>query len=106
MIEAVFPEEGIYVGVDHNMADVVKGGAFAVIATEDATEDDHPPGTWVPGKAWLHENGSMSMEESPTGTVPEGTSGGNATSTGPATSTGQNATSSGNSTSTNSTTTG
>ena len=93
VIEAVFPEEGIYVGVDHNMADVVKGGAFAVIATNDATEDDHPPGTWVPGKAWLNENGSMSMEESPTGTVPEGTSGGNATSTGPTASTGQNTTS-------------
>jgi hypothetical protein len=62
VIEAVFPEEGIYVGVDHNMADVVKGGAFAVVATNGATEDDHPPGTWVPSKAWLEEN-AMMMED-------------------------------------------
>ena len=47
VIEAVFPEEGIYVGVDHNMSHVLKGGAFAVLATNDATEDDHPPGTMV-----------------------------------------------------------
>jgi hypothetical protein len=106
VIESVFPEEGIYVGVDHNMADVVKGGAFAVIATNDATEDDHPPGTWVPGKAWLNENGSMSMEESPTGTVPEGTSGGNATSTGPTASTGQNTTSGNSSNNNNNNNTG
>ncbi len=52
VIETVFPEEGIYVGVDHNMAHVVKGGAFAVLATNDATDDDHPEGTYV-----------MSMEE-------------------------------------------
>ncbi|WP_415280586.1 multicopper oxidase domain-containing protein [Candidatus Nitrososphaera sp. FF02] len=58
VIEAVFPEEGIYVGVDHNMADVVKGGAFAVVATESAEEGDNPPGTWVPSKAWLDENTS------------------------------------------------
>jgi hypothetical protein len=47
VIEAVFPEEGIYVGVDHNMSHVLKGAAFAVQATNDATADDHPPGTWV-----------------------------------------------------------
>jgi hypothetical protein len=105
VIESVFPEEGVYVGVDLNMADVVKGGAFAVIATNDATEDDQPPGTWVPSKAWLNENGSMSMEESPTGTVPEGTSGGNATSTGPTSSTGQNTTSDDSSNNNNNTTT-
>ncbi|HXG07849.1 MAG TPA: multicopper oxidase domain-containing protein [Nitrososphaera sp.] len=48
VIEAVFPEEGIYVGVDHAMNDVVKGGAFVVQATEEATDNDHPAGTWVP----------------------------------------------------------
>lgn len=48
VIEAKFPEPGIYVGVDHAMKDVLKGGAFAVLATPDATEDDHPEGTWVP----------------------------------------------------------
>jgi nitrite reductase (NO-forming) len=112
VIEAVFPEEGIYVGVDHNMADVLKGGAFAVVATNGATEDDHPPGTWVPGKAWLEDNGSMTTGETPTGTVPEGSTGGNATTTGPAsgntTSGGNNTTTSSgnNNTSTSNTTTG
>jgi nitrite reductase (NO-forming) len=47
VIESVFPEEGIYVGVDHNMAHVVKGGAFAVVADNDSTDDDHPEGTMV-----------------------------------------------------------
>jgi nitrite reductase (NO-forming) len=28
VIEAVFPEEGVYVGVDYNMSHVLKGGAF------------------------------------------------------------------------------
>lgn len=47
VIEAVFPEAGVYVGVDHEMTDVVKGGAFAVLATGDATDSDHPDGTMV-----------------------------------------------------------
>jgi nitrite reductase (NO-forming) len=50
VIEAVFPDEGIYVGVDHAMNNVLKGGAFAVLATPDSTPDDHPPGTMVPPK--------------------------------------------------------
>ncbi|MEW5840506.1 MAG: multicopper oxidase domain-containing protein [Thermoproteota archaeon] len=53
VIEATFPEAGLYVGVDHNMNHVVRGAAFAVLATEDATEDDHPEGTWVPSRASL-----------------------------------------------------
>jgi nitrite reductase (NO-forming) len=48
VIEAVFPEEGIYVGVDHAMDDVLKGAAFAVLATPESTPDDHPAGTMVP----------------------------------------------------------
>jgi nitrite reductase (NO-forming) len=48
VIEITFPEEGIYVGVDHAMNDVVKGAAFAVLATPDSTPDDHPAGTMVP----------------------------------------------------------
>lgn len=48
VIEATFPDEGIYVGLDHSMNDVVKGGAFAVAVSANATEDDHPTGTWVP----------------------------------------------------------
>jgi nitrite reductase (NO-forming) len=50
VIEAVFPDEGIYVGVDHAMNNVLKGGAFAVLATPDSTPDDHPAGTMVPPK--------------------------------------------------------
>jgi nitrite reductase (NO-forming) len=50
VIEARFPDEGIYVGVDHAMNDVLKGGAFAVLATPDSTPDDHPAGTMVPPK--------------------------------------------------------
>ncbi|MGV8107026.1 MAG: cupredoxin domain-containing protein, partial [Nitrososphaerota archaeon] len=41
---------GLYVGVDHAMADVVKGGAFAVMASENSTATDHPEGTCVPAK--------------------------------------------------------
>jgi len=50
VIEAVFPDEGIYVGVDHAMNDVLKGGALAVLATPDSTANDHPAGTMVPPK--------------------------------------------------------
>jgi hypothetical protein len=50
VIESVFPEEGIYVGVDHEMTDVVKGGAIAVLAANNSTATDHPVGTWVPPK--------------------------------------------------------
>ncbi len=50
VIESVFPEEGIYVGVDHSMKDVVKGAAFAVLAAQNSTATDHPTGTWVPPK--------------------------------------------------------
>jgi hypothetical protein len=48
VVESTFPEAGVYVGVDHNMNHVVKGAAFAVLATANATAFDHPPGTWVP----------------------------------------------------------
>jgi nitrite reductase (NO-forming) len=50
VIESTFPEAGLYVGVDHAMADVVKGGAFAVLATENSTATDHPEGTCVSAK--------------------------------------------------------
>jgi len=52
VIEAVFPEAGLYVGVDHALNDVVKGGAFAVIAadSEPAMADDQPVGTCVSAK--------------------------------------------------------
>jgi nitrite reductase (NO-forming) len=47
VIESIFPDEGIYVGVDHNMSHVLKGGAFAVLATNDSTDGDQPEGTSV-----------------------------------------------------------
>ena len=50
VIESTFPEAGVYVGVDHAMADVVKGGAFAVLAVDNSTATDHPEGTCVAAK--------------------------------------------------------
>jgi hypothetical protein len=51
------------VGVDHNMNHVVRGSAFAVVATEGAEEGDNPPGTWVASKAWLNEHAMMMDDE-------------------------------------------
>jgi nitrite reductase (NO-forming) len=48
VIESTFPDPGLYVGVDHAMRDVVKGGACAVLAVDNSTATDHPEGTWVP----------------------------------------------------------
>jgi nitrite reductase (NO-forming) len=42
------PHNVLYVGVDHNMNHVIKGGAFAVLATTTARAGDQPAGTWVP----------------------------------------------------------
>jgi nitrite reductase (NO-forming) len=50
VIETVFPEEGIYVGYDHDLGNLLKGGAFAVVASNNSTDTDHPVGTWVPPK--------------------------------------------------------
>ena len=50
VIESTFPEAGLYVGVDHAMKDVVKGGAFAVVAMDNSTSSDHPSGTCVAQK--------------------------------------------------------
>jgi nitrite reductase (NO-forming) len=76
VIEAVFPEEGLYVGVDHAMNDVLKGAAFAVLATPDATADDHPAGTFVPPRGSPMVSGPP-MAANQTG----GEAGGNATET-------------------------
>jgi nitrite reductase (NO-forming) len=97
VIEAIFPEEGLYVGVDHAMNDVVKGAAFAVLATPDATEDDHPEGTFVPPRGSDEVSGPSMMTE---------TGGANATDTDVTanmTDTETNATDTGNETGTNST---
>jgi hypothetical protein len=50
VIEAVFSEEDLYVGVDHNMSHFLKGAMFAVVADDASTPDDHPEGTFVPPK--------------------------------------------------------
>lgn len=50
VIESTFPEEGTYIGVDHNMNHVVRGGALAVVAEANSTAQDHPPGTAVAPK--------------------------------------------------------
>jgi len=50
VIESTFPEAGLYVGVDHSMKDVVKGAAFAIVATDNSTATDHPTGTCVAPK--------------------------------------------------------
>jgi nitrite reductase (NO-forming) len=84
VIEAVFPSEGIYVGVDHAMDDVLKGGAFAVLATPDSTPDDHPQGTMVPPR------GSDMVTGPPMATNATGvTTGVNATELGPETAEGE-----------------
>jgi hypothetical protein len=55
VIEAKFPPlnnqsqnrnvtESLYVGVDHNMNHVIKGGAFAVLATNVSSPGDQPMG--------------------------------------------------------------
>jgi hypothetical protein len=45
------------------MNDVVKGTAFAVVATPEATDDDHPEGTWVPPKGSDDVSGPSMMTE-------------------------------------------
>ena len=73
VIEATFPQPGLYVGVTHSLSDVVKGGAFAVLATSNATDSDHPAGTWVPPKG----SSMVSSEQGPP--KASGGAGGNAT---------------------------
>jgi nitrite reductase (NO-forming) len=77
VIEATFPQEGLYVGVDHGMNDVLKGAAFAVLATQNATDNDHPVGTWVPPRGSAVASGPSMMNQ---------TGAGNATGAVPATS--------------------
>jgi nitrite reductase (NO-forming) len=68
VIEVTFPEEGLYVGVDHSMKDVVKGGAFAVLAANNSTATDHPVGTWVPPKGSTVVAGNATSAGNMTGT--------------------------------------
>jgi nitrite reductase (NO-forming) len=48
VIESIFPSEGLYIGHDQDLGRLTLGGAFAVLSTGNATESDHPSGTWVP----------------------------------------------------------
>jgi nitrite reductase (NO-forming) len=50
VIEAAFPQPGLYIGIDHDFGRFLKGGAFAVLAINNSTATDHPMGTWVPPK--------------------------------------------------------
>src|ERR687891_1959026 len=50
VIESTFPEAGTYIGVDHNMNHVVRGAALAVVAADNSTAHDQPPGTAVAPK--------------------------------------------------------
>jgi len=59
VIESTFPQPGLYVGVDHNMNHVLKGAAFAVLAVNNATAGDQPPGTWVPPKGSSFDGGDQ-----------------------------------------------
>jgi len=63
VIEATFPDPGLYVAVDHAMKDVLRGGAFAVVADGNSTDTDHPPGTWVPPKGSGNTSGPSISEE-------------------------------------------
>ena len=45
------------------MKDVLRGGAFAVVADGNSTDTDHPPGTWVPPKGSDKVSGASMSEE-------------------------------------------
>lgn len=46
-IEAIFPEQGSYVGNDHDIGKFLQGAGFVVLATDSSTSYDHPQGTWI-----------------------------------------------------------
>lgn len=50
VIETVFPEEGFYVGMDHNMSHFLQGVIFGIVADNSSTPDDHPERTFIPPK--------------------------------------------------------
>ncbi|HEY6882538.1 MAG TPA: nitrite reductase, partial [Nitrososphaeraceae archaeon] len=47
-IDITFPEEGTYVGNDHDIGRFLIGAGFAVVATNNTTSNDYPKGTRVP----------------------------------------------------------
>jgi nitrite reductase (NO-forming) len=46
-IEAIFPEQGSYVGNDHDIGRFLQGAGLVVLATNNSTSYDHPQGTWI-----------------------------------------------------------
>ena len=46
-IEAVFPEEGAYVGNDHDIGRLLSGAIFVIIADNNSSSSDHPAGTHI-----------------------------------------------------------
>ena len=48
VIEAVFPEEGTYVGNDNDMGRFISGAGFVIVADNNSTSHDHPKGTHIP----------------------------------------------------------
>ena len=46
-IEITFPQEGTYVGNDHDIGRFLIGAGFAVLATNSSTSNDYPAGTRV-----------------------------------------------------------
>jgi nitrite reductase (NO-forming) len=46
-IEAIFPEQGSYVGNDHDIGRFLQGAGFVVLATDNSTSYDRPQGTWI-----------------------------------------------------------
>ena len=46
-IEAIFPEQGSYVGNDHDIGRFLQGAGFVVLAIDNSTSYDHPPGTSI-----------------------------------------------------------
>ena len=47
-IEVTFPQEGTYVGNDHDIGRFLIGAGFAVLATNSSASSDYPTGTRVP----------------------------------------------------------
>jgi nitrite reductase (NO-forming) len=46
-IETVFPEEGAYVGNDHDIGRLLSGAIFVIIADNNSSSSDHPAGTHI-----------------------------------------------------------
>lgn len=46
-IEAIFPDQGSYVGNDHDIGRFLQGAGFVVLATDSSTSHDQPKGTSI-----------------------------------------------------------